>query len=272
MPDQKLMVFGLNDPCLLAILSSRLHTIWTLKTCSWLGVGNDSVYVKGRTFDPFPFPDPPPPLRAEIAALAEELDAHRKRQQAEHPKLTLTQMYNVLEKLRAGTTLDDKDEAIKRDGLVLILKELHDRIDAKVAEAYGWPADLPDEEVLAQLVALNAERAAEERKGLVRWLRPDYQIPRFGKGAAKPVQIEADLPMAAGKAKKPSFPASEVAQNQAIIAALAAAGKAVSADGLAAGFKQGRKAAPQISKTLGALHRLGVLKSADRGKTFSLPR
>ena len=25
-----------------------------------------------------------------------------------------------------------------------------------------------------------AERAAEEREGKVRWLRPDYQIPRFG--------------------------------------------------------------------------------------------
>ena len=28
-----------------------------------------------------------------------------------------------------------------RDGLVLILKELHDRLDVAVAEAYGWPAD-----------------------------------------------------------------------------------------------------------------------------------
>ncbi len=30
-----------------------------------------------------------------------------------------------------------------------------------VAAAYGWPADLPDEEVLARLFALNGERAAE---------------------------------------------------------------------------------------------------------------
>ena len=32
---------------------------------------------------------------------AEQLDAHRKRQQAQHPKLTMTGMYNVLEQLRA---------------------------------------------------------------------------------------------------------------------------------------------------------------------------
>ena len=35
------------------------------------------------------------------------------------------------------------------------------------------------EELVARLVALNAERAAEERAGHIRWLRPDYQIPRF---------------------------------------------------------------------------------------------
>ncbi|MBK7011853.1 MAG: hypothetical protein IPH43_03605 [Xanthomonadales bacterium] len=34
-----------------------------------------------------------------------------------------------------------------------------------------------DEAVLERLVALNAERAAEEARGLVRWLRPDYQNP-----------------------------------------------------------------------------------------------
>lgn len=40
------------------------------------------------------------------------------------------------------------------------------------------------EELLCRLVALNAARAAEEAKGQVRWLRPDYQNP----GAASPTQ------------------------------------------------------------------------------------
>ncbi|HWH16751.1 MAG TPA: hypothetical protein VNT77_00205, partial [Allosphingosinicella sp.] len=53
-------------------------------------------------------------------------------------------------------------------------------LDAAVAAAYGWPADLPAAEIVARLVALNAERAAEEAAGHVRWLRPDYQKPRFG--------------------------------------------------------------------------------------------
>ena len=68
---------------------------------------------------------------------------------------------------------------------MLILKELHDRLDALVLEAYGWPADLGDEQILERLVALNAARAAEEKAGTVRWLRLDYQIPRFGSDAER---------------------------------------------------------------------------------------
>jgi hypothetical protein len=54
-----------------------------------------------------------------------------------------------------------------------------------VADAFGWAddwrnGDLPPSEMVARLVALNHARAAEEKAGTVRWLRPDYQIPRFG--------------------------------------------------------------------------------------------
>jgi hypothetical protein len=48
-------------------------------------------------------------------------------------------------------------------------------LDAAVFEAYGWPATLTDDQVLERLVALNAERAMEERDDRVRWLRPDFQ-------------------------------------------------------------------------------------------------
>src|SRR5207248_2994638 len=98
-------------------------------------------------------------------------------QQSQHPDLTMTGMYNVLEKLRSGETLSDKEKMIHEQGLVSVLKQIHDDLDAAVFAAYGWPATLTDEEILQRLVALNATRAAEEARGLVRWLRPDFQNP-----------------------------------------------------------------------------------------------
>ncbi len=35
----------------------------------------------------------------------------------------------------------------------------HQRLDAAVCDAYGWPHDLTDEQILERLLALNLERA-----------------------------------------------------------------------------------------------------------------
>jgi len=67
-----------------------------------------------------------------------------------------------------------------------VLRELHGELDLAVADAYGWPVDLPAEELLARLVALNANRAGEEARGEVRWLRPELQAPA---AAAPAVQL-----------------------------------------------------------------------------------
>ena len=128
-------------------------------------------------FRPFPFPDATPQQQTRIRELAEQLDAHRKRQQAAHPTLTLTDLYNVVEKLRAGEPLSAKEQTINQQGLASVVLSLHQQIDAAVADAYGWPHDLPDSEILTRLVRLNHERAAEEAAGQIRYLRPSYQAP-----------------------------------------------------------------------------------------------
>ena len=56
-----------------------------------------------------------------------------------------------------------------------LLRSLHQKLDAAVAQAYGWPEDLSDADILERLVALNHARAAEEATGHIRWLRPEYQ-------------------------------------------------------------------------------------------------
>ncbi len=82
-----------------------------------------------------------------------------------------------IKKLRSGAPLSAKEQTIHEQGLVSVLKQIHDELDAAVFEAYGWPVTLTDEEILERLVALNAERAAEEQQGVVRWLRPEFQNP-----------------------------------------------------------------------------------------------
>jgi Mg/Co/Ni transporter MgtE len=94
--------------------------------------------------------------------------------------LTMTEIYNLVAALnppRIGEDLENRASAARAG----IIDQLHRQIDAAVAQAYGWPADLPASEIVSRLVALNAQRAAEEAAGHIRWLRPDYQIPRFGK-------------------------------------------------------------------------------------------
>jgi hypothetical protein len=276
LPDNMLIAIATDDAANLGILSSRIHVVWTLAQGGTLE--DRPRYTKSQCFDPFPFPSANNIQKQTIRVIAEELDAHRKRVLAEHPKLTLTGLYNVLEELRAGIKpdeLDENDRQIFDDGLVLIVKELHDRLDVAVAEAYGWPADLTDDEILVRLVALNKERAEEERRGLIRWLRPDYQIPRFAKGMDRQAaredgaQIAAELVAAVGQ--KPSFPSGAVEQTAAVFAALSTASGPLDAKGLAAQFRRSKTAERKIGEVLASLARLGYVFSRD-GKAFLLRR
>jgi hypothetical protein len=248
-----------------------------LRAGGWLGVGNDPRYSKSRVFDPFPFPSPGDLLKSQIRTVAEELNAFRKERQVEHPSLTMTHMYNVLEKLRVNAALNEDEERIKDEGLILILKEFHDKLDRLVFEAYGWPQTLTDEQILEKLVALNHERAAEEKRGHVRWLRPDYQIPRFGKDldkmAAKEegAQIAAELGLAEPKARKASFPTDAVGQTAAVFAALAAGSGAVTVKDIAAEFRGSKNLEKNVGEVLASLARLGHVATKD-GKTFAIKR
>ena len=62
-----------------------------------------------------------------------------------------------------------------------MLKELHGELDAAVLEAYGLAGNISNDALLTHLVALNAQRALEEKAGNIRWLRPAFQNPAINK-------------------------------------------------------------------------------------------
>jgi hypothetical protein len=264
--DSTTVIFSLEDSFHLGVLSSRFHVCWAKVAGGTLE--DRPRYNKTRCFETFPFPEASEHSKKRIRFLGEQLDAHRKRQQAQHPDLTMTGMYNVLEKLRSGEELTAKEKMIHEQGLVSVLKQLHDELDAAVAEAYGWPADLTDEEILEKLVALNAARAAEEAQGTIRWLRPDFQCPE---GSA----TQAELGVAAGGQKsevggqkasvqKQPWPKTLPEQVQALRAALAASPSPVTAEQLARSFTRAQTS--RVADLLETLATLGQARKLEDGR------
>ncbi|MEO8811279.1 MAG: hypothetical protein ABI376_00005, partial [Caulobacteraceae bacterium] len=268
LPDNKLIVSTFDDPAVLAVLSSSLHKEWYLRSAGMIGVYEEkAVYVKSRCFDPFPFPAWTPEQHAALAEAGERLDAFRKARLAEHPDLTLTRLYNALEAHRAGKApgvgMSAEEGADFDRGSVLVLAELHAEIDALTLAAYGWPSDLGGDGLLGRLVALNAERAAEEARGQIRWLRPLYQGPRAKVTTAGP-EHAGDLIGAMPAAPAGAAPWPKDARTQVLaIKGLLAEGDADPA-ALAARFK-GRAAAADIRRLLAVLQRDGQVRRAADG-------
>jgi len=230
-----------------------------------LGVGNDPRYNKTRCFDPFPFPACTDAQKQCIREFGEALDAHRKRQQAQHPELTITGMYNVLERLRNEETLSDKERVIHEHGLVSVLRKLHDDLDAAVFDAYGWSHILTYEQILERLVTLNAERAEEEETGRIRWLRPEFQNPAGITPAKQQVlaqtesEGEAAAPVAAEAKLWPKKRAEQTAAVRDRVAT--AAGRMVSLADVAAGFKRAPR--KDVEETLDSLAAVGVITAYE---------
>ena len=169
LPDHRLVVIALEDAFFLGVLSSRIHTIWALAMGSRLE--DRPCYTKTRCFDPFPFPHVNPRQYQTIRYWSERLDVHRKQVQTQNPDITITELYNCLEKIRSQKTLTAKEGNHPLKMATLRLQHIHNRIDAAVLSAYGWPPNLNDEEILDRLVRLNAERFQEESSGKTHWLR-----------------------------------------------------------------------------------------------------
>ncbi len=186
---------------------------------------------------------------------------------------SLRQTFNrrVLEKLRAGEALTAKEKTIHEQGLVSVLMQLHDELDAAVAEAYGWPADLSDDEILEKLVALNAERAAEEAQGKIRYLRPDFQCPEE---VQSELNVDAVSPPRSASAKKRGGDTASTLKKQPwpkalpdqvrLLRTALAAPAPVTAEELARTFTRART--DRVAELLETLAALGQARKMDDGR------
>lgn len=169
-------------------------------------------------------------------------------------------------------SLTPKEKLIHDAGLVSVLKQLHDDLDRAVADAYGWPWPLSDEEILTRLVALNTERAAEEARGLIRWLRPEYQLRNAERGM-RHEQKAFELPAGTAKpGKKPkapgkaAWPATLAERVRAVETALHGHGSPVKPAALAKQFARAKPAA--VAEILETLVTLGRAQARPDG-TFT---
>jgi SAM-dependent methyltransferase len=145
LPDSAVVAIARDDDYTFGVLHSRVHEAWARGTGTQLReVESGFRYTPTTCFETFPFPRPTDSQHEAIAEAARDLDRLRTGwlnppglSAADLAKRTLTNLYN------ARPTW---------------LAQVHERLDAAVLAAYGWPADLDHEELLVRLLALNLSR------------------------------------------------------------------------------------------------------------------
>ena len=156
LPANLLIVVAREDDYFFGVLHSGIHELWARNKGTQLRDASSGFrYTPTTTFATFPFPwspgeEPGEEADPQVKAIAEAARGLvKKRQRWLHPgtlpakalkKRTLTNLYNQ------NPTW---------------LQHAHTRLDHAVLDAYGWPHNLDNEEILEHLLALNLERAEE---------------------------------------------------------------------------------------------------------------
>ena len=179
-PDHALIVAARDDDTTFGILHSRFHEAWTLRLCTWLGTGNDPRYTPTTTFETYPFPEeltpdiPATDYADDPRAVAIAAAARRLIERREH-WLNPPEWVEWVDEPVPGypkrplpkEDLPEEDLAkLKRRTLTVLYNErpqwldnAHKTLDHAVAAAYGWEADIGNDEALRELLALNRARA-----------------------------------------------------------------------------------------------------------------
>lgn len=254
LPDNRLVCIASDAPFVLGVLSSRLHRIWALASGGLLE--DRPIYAKSVCFDHFPFPAVSALTQCEIATTAQRIEDHRDHVLSCNPALTMTKLYNVLEKVAAEAELSETENEIRLSGCVDTLLSLHTQLDQQVFDAYGWPLDMSDAEVTARLVELNRVRAVEEGEGRILFLRPAYQQPR-----QKPLRNSLRVSKTASAVQARSLPGDDLGIIVEVLEVLKLAGKPMSLAEVMNCFELPARQATAKNKLKRALNMLAAAES-----------
>jgi type II restriction/modification system DNA methylase subunit YeeA len=176
LPDKNLIVIARDDDTAFGILHSRFHEAWSLR----LGTSLEDRprYTSTTTFETFPFPKgltpntpatnyADDPRAIAIAKAAKQLDDLRNAWLNPpdlvriEPEVVHGYPDRILPKdAQAAVTLKTRTLTNLYNQRPQWLADAHRDLDAAVAVAYGWPADISEEDALAKLLELNLASAA----------------------------------------------------------------------------------------------------------------
>ena len=149
LPSSATVVFARGDDYFFGVLHSRPHELWALAQGTQLE--SRPRYTPTSCFQTFPLPWPPGEEPSDSLLVHGIAEAARRLHDLREGWLNPPGPLVSDRRQRTLTNLYNERPAW--------LARAHRQLDEAVYAAYGWPPNLPDDEVLARLLALNLERA-----------------------------------------------------------------------------------------------------------------
>jgi type II restriction/modification system DNA methylase subunit YeeA len=176
LPDCQLVAIAREDDTTFGILHSRFHQVWALRKGTSLE--DRPRYTATTTFETFPFPEglspdiPADRYASDPRAIA-ITDAARSLDRLRENWLNPPELVKVVPEVVPGfpdrviPINETASRELKKRTLTNLynrrpawIDQAHRRLDDAVAKAYGWPADISEEEALKKLLELNLSRSA----------------------------------------------------------------------------------------------------------------
>jgi type II restriction/modification system DNA methylase subunit YeeA len=151
LPENVVIVFARADDYFFGVLHSRVHGIWARQMGTQLREAESgSRYTPTTAFETFPFPRP----------LGQEAAGDRRVEAIAQAARELVQLRDNWLNPPGATEAQLKERTLTNlyNERPAWLDMAHRKLDTAVCNAYGWPHDLTDEQILERLLALNLGR------------------------------------------------------------------------------------------------------------------